>query len=305
MHTGNSDTGRGISEEMKISFFYDHVLEAAAQSGKTTGEVMALCRQAGITGIEINGQYLQENQDRIRRELEENKMQISCIYQQYEFGQNTDLTAARETVLLAEKFHSQRVLAIPGFLTEQDAHDLVSRADTFAHTEQYMDAHPEIQRTKETLTQMCSFAAEHQVSVVLEDYDNFTAPFARTWQLLWFMKNVPGLRYALDIGNFAYSDEDVLAAYRVLQPYIVHVHCKDRGRERARENGRYRKGLAAVPFGYGYLPTAKVLELLKEQQYDGFYAIEHFGAPDQLKYMKKSAEYLQSGKKFRLFPAAF
>ena len=101
---------------MKISFFYDHVLEAAAQSGKTTGEVMALCRQAGITGIEINGQYLQENQDRIRRELEENKMQISCIYQQYEFGQNTDLTAARETVLLWRSFIHRGFSPSPDFL---------------------------------------------------------------------------------------------------------------------------------------------------------------------------------------------
>lgn len=42
------------------------------------------------------------------------------------------------------------------------------------------------------------------------------------------MKNVPGLKYTLDTGNFAFSDENVLEAMEVMKDYIVHVHCKDR-----------------------------------------------------------------------------
>lgn len=36
------------------------------------------------------------------------------------------------------------------------------------------------------------------------------------------------LKFTLDTGNFAYSDEDAVQAYEVLKDYIVHVHCKDR-----------------------------------------------------------------------------
>lgn len=281
---------------MKISFFYDHILEASQQSGRTTAEVMALCRKEGIVGIEINYEYLRENESRVRAELEANGMQISCIYQVFSLGQNPDLTLAKDTVLMAEKFHAERVLAIPGFLSQKEAEELAARADSFDHTAAYMNANAPIQNMKKALTELTAFAAMHHVTVILEDYDNVTAPYSRIWQLLWFFQNVPGLKYALDVGNFAYSDEDIRTAYDVLNEYIVHVHCKDRGKEKSAENGRYRKGLAPVPFGYGYLPAEEILKCLHAQGYDGFYAIEHFGAPDQIRFMQKSARFLQGRK---------
>ena len=68
----------------------------------------------------------------------------------------------------------------------------------------------------------------HAKGETLEDFDGPVQPFARMYQLLWFMENVPGLKFTLDTGNFAYSDEDAVQAYEVLKDYIVHVHCKDR-----------------------------------------------------------------------------
>lgn len=40
------------------------------------------------------------------------------------------------------------------------------------------------------------------------------------------MENVPGLKFTLDTGNFAYSDGGCCAAYEVLKDYIVHVHAR-------------------------------------------------------------------------------
>ena len=55
----------------------------------------------------------------------------------------------------------------------------------------------------------------------------------------------------------------------------------------------HRRGIKPVPVGDGYMPIAKLVQKLKDQGYQGYLAIEHFGAPDQLGYMLKSAEYLR------------
>ncbi|MDD6234541.1 MAG: hypothetical protein PUB17_05110 [Lachnospiraceae bacterium] len=38
----------------------------------------------------------------------------------------------------------------------------------------------------------------------------------------------------------------------------------------------------------------EIIQQMLDCGYDGFFAIEHFGAADQLEYMKQSAEYLTS-----------
>lgn len=117
---------------------------------------------------------------------------------------------------------------------------------------------------------------------------------ARMYQLLWFMENVPGLKFTLDTGNFAYSDEDAVQAYEVLKDYIVHVHCKDRNVDPALTGEhRYNRGLLAAAVGSGYLPMKEILDRLKESGYEDYLAIEHFNAADQVAFMEQSAAFLQ------------
>ena len=69
------------------------------------------------------------------------------------------------------------------------------------------------------------------------------------------MEQVPGFCWTLDVGNFAYSSENILDAYEVLHTYTAHVHCKDRGTENPTSNGivgTYNKGLRPVSAGDGY-----------------------------------------------------
>ena len=69
------------------------------------------------------------------------------------------------------------------------------------------------------------------------------------------MEQVPWFCWTLDVGNFAYSSENILDAYEVLHTYTAHVHCKDRGTENPTSNGivgTYNKGLRPVSAGDGY-----------------------------------------------------
>lgn len=42
------------------------------------------------------------------------------------------------------------------------------------------------------------------------------------------------------------------------------------------------------------MPIGAVVRDLKSRGYGGFLAVEHFGAADQLEFMRKSAEYLKT-----------
>lgn len=106
------------------------------------------------------------------------------------------------------------------------------------------------------------------------------------------MEHVPGLRYTLDIGNFAFSDEDVSYAAWLLKDYIVHVHCKDRA-ESPLVHGRFCRGLGQTPAGTGISADGKASYRFRSVHYDGYLAIEHFDAPDQLSFIEQSAAFLR------------
>ena len=106
------------------------------------------------------------------------------------------------------------------------------------------------------------------------------------------MKNVPGLHFTLDTGNFAFSDEDALAACQTLRDRIVHVHCKDRAADASALPGKYSRGLLPCAVGDGYISMGTILTYLKEIAYTGGLTIEHYNTPDYEEAMRRSADYL-------------
>ena len=53
------------------------------------------------------------------------------------------------------------------------------------------------------------------------------------------------------------------------------------------------------PFCIGYMPVARIVEDLLDRGYDGYFAIEHFGAKDQLSCIRESAKYLKNEIKWQ------
>ena len=277
---------------MRLSVFFDHVREAAAQTGKPLREVMFLCRAEGVEGLEIRDQHLREREGELLPMLKEVGLQISCVYGMHDLGcpGEEGLMSARETLRLAGRHGCHRVLLVPGALetAEADALNALSPEDTAVG----MARTPAVCRMRDRLRLLVAEAEQLRVTVTLEDYDGAREPYARRAQLHWFMEQVPGLRFTLDTGNFAFSDEDVLAAQTLLAPWVVHVHCKDRGEEAGMTGQQYCRGLIPVAVGDGYLPVDEVVRRLKSRGYQGFLAIEHFGARDQLEAICRSARYL-------------
>ena len=288
---------------MKTAVFYEHILEGAKQSGKSVAELMEKCASWNIRGIEIGDALLRENKEEIKELLEKNHMQVSCSNAFYDFGHNPDAAQGKKQIDLAEEFGVSKVLIIPGELSENEAAALNALSASKEQTDSYMSENASIQNMVQALKELVAYGKEKNILVTLEDFDGPVQPFARMYQLLWFMENVPGLKFTLDTGNFAYSDEDAVQAYEVLKDYIVHTHAKDGRRNyyRAPEEvyGLVEAEMLAspsfteLPLGTGNVDFAAYLKALDEIGYHGFLTVEREVGDTPEKDIQTAVEFLQ------------
>lgn len=308
LHNSGADKLSGPTGDIKLSVFYEHLREASQQTGKSMEELLKITKGCGIDGIEMDFSVLLEDPG-LARKFKEYGLEISNAYQFFDFGSRyaAGMHLGRKMINTAQTMGIQRIMIIPGFLEEDKARELNRVSAYYEATAKYMEASPEIQSMRDALQELTEYAKERGIMVSMEDFDSFTSPIARMNPIKWFMEQVPGLMHTLDMGNYVFSDEDVQEAYEMFRDKIGHVHCKDRGEEQENspelwenlflyedEVPRNRKGLKPVAVGDGYMPIEALVLRLKEQGYKGYLAIEHFGAPDQLEYMEKSAEFLKN-----------
>lgn len=280
---------------MRISVFYEHIQRACEQTKKPLEQVLAHVKESGIDGIEMEYDELAPNKE-IISSLKEAGLIISSIYGFCHLDQDPDEQKCLDVIDLAVKNGCSHVLLVPGFLKEADAAELGKCAHDWEQTAAFMKSNKAVQNITEGLRRAIAYANEKNVTVTLEDFDSVLSPFSRMNELKWFMENVPGIKWTLDAGNFAYSSENILDAYELLHAYTMHVHCKDRGIENPTSNGiagKYNKGLRPVSAGDGYIPLDTILSKLKRDGYDGWLAVEQFGLENQYDGIERSAAYLK------------
>ncbi len=269
----------------RLNIFLEHIYEGAAQQDISLSQMLAEAHSAGCTGLECDLWRL-ENRKEMSAVFSENQMTAASVYNMYDFV-NTPLNKSTEKIKhhldTAAYFGAKTVLAIPGFIRESDNEECALHSMYAA------------------LDRMCGEAKQYGITVTLEDFDDLYSPCRNTEGLLMFMKNVPDLRVTFDTGNFAYVLENTAEAYDALKPYIAHVHLKDRSfdSKRADKDKTNHKadisGRLMYPCeaGDGYCGLADIVKRLIADGYSGSFSIEHFGAADQLSYMKRSAENIR------------
>ncbi|WP_310832708.1 sugar phosphate isomerase/epimerase family protein [Paenibacillus pedocola] len=273
---------------MKLSVFYDHIREAAGQNDRSLEEICTLVKSYGIDAVEIDAACYEPEEEMIKELLDKTGLQVSCMYGFFDFGhEDSEEVKDRQIhsfLSMAHRAGASRVLVIPGFLNEREM-DPASI--------EYQDC---VQAMKTAVTTMCAYAKPLGITVGMEDFDALEAPFATTAQLLSFVREIAELSCTFDTGNFLYSGEDAMEAYTACKPYIGYVHCKDRTFEvHAGETPKLTtdgRAMYAIPVGSGCIPMKDIVTDLLKSGYDDTFAIEHFGAVDQLAYMKQSAEWL-------------
>lgn len=266
---------------MNISVFYDHITEANQQSKKSVEDLLKETAGFGISALEVNLSQINAIPN-FPQLLEKSNLKVSCIYEFYDWTHNQDFEKAKIHVDTAKKFGASRILVVPGFITNEEA-DFLGDCSDYSETAKKMESIQGVMQIQMMLQKICNYALTQNITVTLEDFDAYNSPCSHMNQLLWWFRNVEGLKHTFDMGNYIYSKEDCLKAFDLLKNYIVHVHCKDRG-----------ENLACVPAGGGLLPVADLVRKIKNLDYKGYFAIEHFGAPDQEKFIKSSADFLLS-----------
>ena len=269
---------------MKLAVFYHHIVEAAAQKACEVKEILQKLRAFGITAVEVDLADILAAEAAGKvfdAELREASIGISSIYGFYEFGKKIDEAAWKRHVELAKQLGSERIMIIPGF---------------YSSTEETIQA-KEREQMLAAMTQLCRYAASHGIVPTIEDFDDCMSPIATAEQMCWFLERIPELKVAFDTGNFMYSEEEELAAFEQLKTKIVHVHCKDRALVQAVPGEEEKQTIAGrcmypAAVGSGVIAMEQIVKQLKQSGYEGFYTIEHFGAADQLEYMRASAEWL-------------
>ncbi|MCR4928157.1 MAG: sugar phosphate isomerase/epimerase [Lachnospiraceae bacterium] len=271
---------------MKLACFYDNLLEAAKQENKDITDILQQVREMGITSVECSIEALLEDEVKMKVMLAEADLTVSAVYGKLDFGTAPDASYGYSLVDTAVSFGCKKVLVIPGFSTSAGDPYIVSREV----------GTPVMQQMAKNLKELLTYARSRGVLLMMEDYDDITAPFCSEVQLRWFIDNVPGLFVCFDTGNFMYAGVSEVTAFGLLKDHIVHVHLKDR--DIAGDPDEEPKiaidgtPLYASPVGYGMIAMNEILRGLVDIGYDDVLAIEHFGAPDQMRYLKASVDWV-------------
>lgn len=105
----------------KLSVFYEHILQACEQSGKTIPEVLAFCREQGISAVEMNYSLFASEKEVIAPMLSDAGLIISCMHENFDFSHDADLGRAQQMLDTAASQQVSRVLFVAGALETAEA----------------------------------------------------------------------------------------------------------------------------------------------------------------------------------------
>lgn len=274
----------------QLSVFYEHIADAAAQTGLPLSEICRRVKAFGFDLVEMDANRLLGAEETILPMLREAGLGVNCIYHFFDLGigaahLTADRAEAEKIVQLCVRADCKKLLVVAGFLTPAEM-ERGSAAYTLRRS-----------RMAQGVQALVDIAKAHGITVVMEDFDSDTAPFSTAEELVWFMENVQGLRCGFDTGNFLYSEEDAAAALPALLPHISGVHCKDRslrandGVSKATVTGRL---MYPVAVGDGELDIAGLMRAVLEAGYTGAFTAEHFDSKHQLRDMERSAVFMRT-----------
>lgn len=270
----------------QLSTFFDHAADIARQENISLDEALQEVKKLGIDLLEVSQNNLGEDPLALGDQLAKAGLSISTIPAYFNFGTDPDVeTQSLPTLEAAKALGVDKILVIPGFIAPE-----VTDPDARKAQRDNMAA---------GINRLGELAAKYGVEMTMEDFDNERAPFSDAKGVRGFLDDCPALYCAFDTGNFRFmANESELEAFALLRDRIRYVHLKDRAYtgqpgEWARP-ARDGQKLYASPVGYGEMKIEEIIEMLKEDGYQGAYSIEHYGAPKMLEYLTKSAGWVKA-----------
>lgn len=264
-----------------LATFYDHIVDIGKQEGIPLSEALEEAARLGVSYLEVSYGNAKDGPEALARELARRGLGVSAMPAFFEFDRNQDVKAQAVPMLdAAEALGAKQVLVIPGFTHGEEA-------ERAAQTEAMLDC---VARLEEL--------ADHRgLSLIMEEFDNGDSPIATAEGVSRFLDRCHGMRACFDTGNFRFAAQDEREAYRVLRGKIGHVHLKDR--MLTSQFGPWPLTaldgavLYPSPVGAGVIRMEEILQMLREDGYEGLYTLEHYGAEPMLDCLRRSVEWVQ------------
>lgn len=134
----------------------------------------------------------------------------------------------------------------------------------------YENHKEQIERLIPMYQKAAKIAEACQVKLAAENHIDFTAE-----EMLYMVKAVdsPNFGINFDTGNFLRLLDDPVEGMKKLAPYVFSTHIKDLVlNKEAKANDWYF--FSGVPVGFGLVDNMKLAEILSENDYKGFLAVE-------------------------------
>lgn len=269
---------------MRITTFYDHITEMAEQESISLTEALQKVYGIGIEGVEvINMRKGSQNWVEMRSNLEKADIYVSALCYFFDFNAESAEAQIENALETAAVLSARHIMVVPGFYADGDSQR--EKEEKMKKSIRWM--------------RILSHEAELQnISLIMEDFDDKNSLVATSVGLKKILEEIPSIGCAFDTGNFLYSEEDELEAFEELKERITYMHLKDRtfiepvkgAKEKVTVSGRK---MYASPVGQGVIHMKEILSRLREQGYDGPFAIEHYDAPNQWQYLKQSVAWLK------------
>jgi sugar phosphate isomerase/epimerase len=131
---------------------------------------------------------------------------------------------------------------------------------------------PQIENSVQMLKEAAEVAAEHGVTLALENHIDFTGP-----EMLRILEGVgsENLRVNLDTGNPIRVYEDPVECARALAPYVVSTHTKDVTTQSKGGSPADRfPFFPSCPTGSGLVDFDAILDVLLEAGFEGSLGVE-------------------------------
>lgn len=246
-------------DSLKISIFADHIEAISRQDSIPFAEAAARVKELGYKGADV---WVTQNPDNVRILDSLGFVFPSAIaYVDYCLGEQPEME--ERTIRFMKEHNIGQVLLVPGLIREGSFPLLM---DT----------------VRMRIVKFWERAKAEGLDILMEDYDHFQSPCCGIQRLDSIFMLAPDMGHVLDTGNYYFCEDDVLEAYEKYQGRIRHVHMKDRIQNQ-------RNGLAPA-VGEGVIPIKEIVGKLRESGYEGWFTVEHFGAPDMYEYAKTSIQ---------------
>ncbi|MCG7409954.1 sugar phosphate isomerase/epimerase [Paenibacillus sp. ACRRX] len=164
-------------------------------------------------------------------------------------------------------------------------HDVASRPHAMTGTEYFEQDFPQL---VEACQRVADYALQYGITTSVENHGFYLQASERVRRLVLAV-NRPNFKTTLDVGNFICVDEPSLYAVQQNLPYASMVHLKDFYIRPANYNpgegwfnSLHGQHLRGAIVGQGDLPISDIIQVVKNNGYDGYFSIEFEGMEDCL-----------------------